>query len=122
MLVIGQVKSSSLFGSATALAANRINARHPVSSTRKSERTVRAAPVLHHKCLQVACNTRALTLQHGWNAPRKELPRIPDVRHERVTPCSSNFDYGDAPMSNEILKDETLDSVVGGWRARDIDN
>lgn len=81
-----------------------------------------SASVLHRKCLQVACNTRALTLQHGWNAARQELPRIPDVRHERVTPCSSNFDYGDAPMSNEILKDETLDSVVGGWRVRDIDN
>ena len=65
---------------------------------------------------------RAPMLQHVWNTPRPELPRIPVVRHERVTPRSSNFDYGDAPMSNEILKDETLDSVVGGWRVRDIDN
>ncbi len=94
----------------------------PVFEARRSESTVRTASVLHHKCLLVACNTRALTLQHGWNAPRKELPRLTDVRHERVTPCSSTFDFGDAPMSNEILNDETLGSVVGGRRIGDVND
>jgi hypothetical protein len=89
-------------------------------STHESCRLAKNASVLRLECRHVACNMRALTLQRLWNASRTGLPRIPVVRHERVTPRSSTFDYGDEPMSNVILNDETLDSVVGGWRIRDI--
>jgi hypothetical protein len=71
--------------------------------------------VLRLRCLQVACNTGALTLQPAWIGVRAGRPKLTDVRHERVTRRTTTFRYGDTPMSNEILNDESLNTVVGGW-------
>jgi hypothetical protein len=70
--------------------------------------------VLHQVCAEVACNTGAFTLQPAWIGVRAGRPKLTVVRHDRVTRRTTTFRSGDTPMSNEILNDESLNTVVGG--------